>query len=58
MKSQYECTTLFFYKEACGGHVKDDEQHDGCNLFIIHEKKPKAQHFELKGHTFTILNQK
>jgi hypothetical protein len=61
MKSQYECTTLFSCKEACGGgHVKDDEQHDGCNPFIIHEKKPKVQHLEFKGqlHTFTIFNQK
>ncbi len=36
------------------------EQHDGCNPFIIHEKKPKVQHLELKGqlHTSTILNQR
>ncbi len=60
MEPQYECITLFSWKEAHGGHVKDDEQHDGCNPFIIHEKKPKVQHLELKGqlHTSTILNQK
>jgi hypothetical protein len=60
MESQYECTTLFSGKETHGGHVKDDEQHDDCNPFIIHEKKPKVQHFELKGqlHTSTILNQR
>jgi hypothetical protein len=46
MVSQYVCTTLFSYKEACGGHVKDDEHDDGCNPFIIHEKNPK----------FNILN--
>jgi hypothetical protein len=38
---------LFSSKEAHGGHVKDDEQHDGCNSFIIHEKKPKVQHHDL-----------
>jgi len=30
-----------FSKETHGGHVKDDEQHDGCNPFMIHEKNPK-----------------
>jgi hypothetical protein len=51
---------LFIAKEACGGHVKDDHQHDGYYPFSMHEKKPKVQHREFEGqpHTSTIVNQR